>query len=441
MKTFLHVKQNTTTLVLACLFLAPGLISRAQTAGTVTTAPSLSFSNSSLYSGQAGTVGAIYRFPSVGNNLDAFVKINDRSSSQVRLVSIDLTNTGFSRAFQPSISYNNGSVNSAANWWMEFEISFVNRNTTTPATINTFKATAIDIDGDNSRLREWVSFTNLFSYMLEENSLLSVSNLLQTVNGLLQPLTTFNGVTTQYNGIDTAQTGIMVTATYNDANSFRFRIGSSTTGSASVTERMYAIWFRDFTYNQPQVTTLPVELVSFTAILNSNNKVDLKWKTASEINVSHFTIEKSYDGKNFSDAGLMFAYGNTNEEKNYSYSDNISGTQQPVIYYRLRSTDIDGKTQLSETRLIRIGKKGEEVKMVTYPNPVTHELRVTVPATWQGKEIMLEVFNQSGQRVKAVRNGAASQTETIAVNDLTKGFYVVKASCNNETAQQKIVKN
>ncbi|MBL7742849.1 MAG: T9SS type A sorting domain-containing protein [Chitinophagaceae bacterium] len=448
MKTFLQTKQHFITLMLMIMISASGMISQAQTgtggvpgSGTVTTTPSLSFTNASLYSGQAGTVGAIYRFPSVNSNLDAFVKINDRSSSLVKLESIDLTNTGFSKAFQPEISYNNGSVSSASNWWMEFEISFVNKNTTTPATISTFKATALDIDGDNNRLREWVSFNNLSSYTMESNSPLTVTSLMQTISGILQPVTTFTGVTNQYNGIDTAQTGLMVTTTYDNKSSFRFRVGASTSGSASVTDRMYAVWFKDFTYNAPQITTLPVELISFTASLNSNNKVDLKWRTASENNVSHFTIEKSYDGKSFSDAGLVFAYGNSTTEKSYSFSDNISNTQQFIIYYRLRSTDIDGKTQYSEIRLIRIGKKGEEVKMVTYPNPVTNELRVTVPASWQGKELLLEVFNQNGQRIKAAKSGSASQTETINVSDLAKGFYVVKASCGEETAQQKVVKN
>nr|WP_287424193.1 hypothetical protein [Candidatus Brachybacter algidus] len=51
------------------------------------------------------------------------------------------------------------------------------------------------------------------------------------------------------------------------------------------------------------MSTLPVKLTAFTAILN-NNKVDLKWTTASEVNVSHFVVEKSTDGINYSDAGM-----------------------------------------------------------------------------------------------------------------------------------------
>jgi hypothetical protein len=445
MKTIVPSKQNFVSLLLLTLFTISITFSRAQSGSgggsgnTTQTVPDLSFTNSSLYSGTAGQDNAVYRFPSVNSNLDAFVKINGRSSSLVKLVSIDLTSTGFSKAFQPQVSYNNGSTNSAASWWMEFEISFVNKNTTTPAIVNTFNVTALDIDGDNSRLHEWDAFYNINNYTLESNSQLQVSNLMQTVSGLLQAVgKTFDGVTTQYNGIDTSITSIMTTITYNNASTFKFRTGATTTGRADVTERMYATWFKGFTYTAP--VTLPVKLISFTAALNQN-KAELKWSTASEINVSHFVIEKSYDGKDFSDAGLVFAYGNTSEKMNYSFSDNISNAPKSVVYYRLRSVDNDSKSQLSEVRIIRIGKQGESTKMVTYPNPFSSEIRVTLPAAWQGKAVVLEVFGQNGQRIKAINCVNASQTETILVNNLAKGFYLIKATCGYETAQEKIIKD
>jgi hypothetical protein len=82
---------------------------------------------------------------------------------------------------------------------------------------------------------------------------------------------------------------------------------------------------------------LPVNLASFTANLINNNKVDLKWVTATEINLSHFVVERSTDGQNFNDVGLVFAFGNATTNNNYTLSDNISGIQAGLIYYRIRS--------------------------------------------------------------------------------------------------------
>src|SRR5690242_1647052 len=58
----------------------------------------LVFRNGTLVTGTAGADGAVYRFPGVATGIDALVKINGRSSSLVKLVSIDLTNTGFDKA-------------------------------------------------------------------------------------------------------------------------------------------------------------------------------------------------------------------------------------------------------------------------------------------------------------------------------------------------------
>ena len=92
-----------------------------------------------------------------------------------------------------------------------------------------------------------------------------------------------------------------------------------------------------------------------TAMLN-NNKVDLKWTTAAETNLSHFIIEKSTDGKNFSDAGVVFAYGTATDKTNYSFTDKLTTDQPAVIYYIIRSVNVDGNSQYSETRTIRGGK-------------------------------------------------------------------------------------
>jgi hypothetical protein len=185
---------------------------------------------------------------------------------------------------------------------------------------------------------------------------------------------------------------------------------------------------------------LPVKLISYTATLNNNN-ADLKWITASENNVNHFVIEKSIDGKNFTNAGLVVAAGNTTEKTNYTFSDNNIASQSGVVYYRLRSVDNDGKSELSETRMIRIGKQdGQPISILVYPNPVSNELRITISNNWQGKKVSYQVVGNNGQI--AINNEVANsnQTETINVSMLTPGFYIVNVICENQTAQQKIIK-
>jgi hypothetical protein len=185
---------------------------------------------------------------------------------------------------------------------------------------------------------------------------------------------------------------------------------------------------------------LPVKLIAFNASLDET-KVNLTWTTSQEINTNHFVIERSYDAVNFYEAGVMFAYGHSLEVKNYSFTDNVANSPATIIYYRLRSVDIDGKFSYSATRIIRISSKtGNEFSLLSYPNPVSNELRVTVPAAWQNKKVIFEILNANGQVTKRTENANSSQTEAINVSSLTPGFYLVRATCNGESAKQKIIK-
>jgi len=433
-----------TTLPLSKTILSSFLIVLMTALGTFTQAQELQFKNVVLVPGSpaAGTDGATYRFPSVSSGVDALVKINGRSSSLVQLVNIDVTDAGFDKAFQPQVTYNNGSVSGNKNWWMEFQISFVQANTTIPAIVSSFDLTALDIDGDNNRLKEYVSLYGQTSYTLESNSLLGVNSILETVLSLLTTVgKEFTGAQADYSGIVTTATQLMTTNKYNNKNTFRIRTGATNaSGTSTMTQRNYSMWFKSFTYSTPIVTTLPVKMYSFNANLN-NNKVDLKWVTASEINVSHFVVEKSIDGVNYNDAGVVFAYGNATDKTSYSLSDNVNTANNGVIYYRLRSVDNDGKTELSETRLIRVGKQTEKsTSIVTYPNPVRNEIRVTIPAAWQNKKVVYEVYNAAGIVTNRKETTGSSQTETIDASSMAPGFYIVKVSFEGQVAQQKIIK-
>jgi hypothetical protein len=107
---------------------------------------------------------------------------------------------------------------------------------------------------------------------------------------------------------------------------------------------------------KPFFNTPVNKLAAFTVMLNNNNKVDLKWTTEIETNLSHIMVEKSIDGKNFKEAALVFTYGNTTARSEYAFADNVSKIKSGPVYYRLRIVDVDGTTQYSDTRIIEISK-------------------------------------------------------------------------------------
>ena len=424
---------------LVILFLVAGFysVTNAQTS------QELVFKNPVLQSGTAGENNAVYRFPSVMTGIDALVKINGRSSSMVQLVSIDLTNTGFEKAFQPQVTYgsNNTSPAGFTDWWMEFQISFVQANTSTAATVSKFNVTGLDIDGNNDKISEYQTYYGLQSYTLESNTKLTVSTIQELISGLLTNTgKRFDGPIATCDGVDTTQTGNMTTSNYVNTNSFRLRTGAKSTGVSGAADRMYSLWFKAFTYAASVTSTLPVTVINWSAAL-SNNNVALRWTTTSEINASHFIIERSFDGVDYTDAAMVFANGNSDISINYSYNDKVPAGNTGVIYYRLKMVDMDGTYKVAGTRIVRIGKSSDAVKVIAYPNPVVNDLRITVPQSWQGKTLSYQVTNSNGQVIKSYSVQNAGQTEIIGMSQVPAGMYIVRVINGTEAAVQSVVKS
>jgi hypothetical protein len=182
---------------------------------------------------------------------------------------------------------------------------------------------------------------------------------------------------------------------------------------------------------------LPLDLLTFTGKKETEGN-QLNWSTADEINTDRFEVENSLDGINFSVITTIATTGNNSSlTNNYSYLH-----QNPVAgvnFYRLKMIDIDGKYKYSKVVIIRnVSENG--MTLLTYPNPAINEVRITIPANWQNKKVIYEIYNAAGKTVKRKETASSSQTEIINVSNLSAGFYIVRVSFEGQTAQQKIIK-
>src|SRR5690606_30208087 len=110
---------------------------------------------------------------------------------------------------------------------------------------------------------------------------------------------------------------------------------------------------------------LPVKLSAFYVKL-SGIEVSIAWTTDMEANASHFDIERSVDGINWSKVGSVQAKGNSPVVSRYTYTDilKISGN----VSYRLKMVDIDATSAYSPIRTVKVAGN---VKMSIFPNPAT----------------------------------------------------------------------
>lgn len=430
MKTILLNTKTTAKLAILCALM---LIAISNSAQSVSGANGLVFRNYTSVASPNGNLkkGYVCRFNDVLPGVNATVTVDDLvGGAQLNKMDDNSGGLGYVNSFQPEIRIPSGTGES----YVQMTFRFFKSDNVTPQVIDSLRATGVDIDG-NLQLKEFIEINmnggtaSYLSTLLDINILNLLGNKIRGENLL--------GI--ERNDIDTSAWGNMYTVRKSGVTSFTAKFGATTLLAGS-SNRQYSLYMKGF--NLPTQITLPIKLESFTAMLNTTgNKVDLRWVTSSEKNTSHFAIEKSTDGNTFSDAGMVFAYGNSNEKVNYTFTDNISGTSAKVIYYRLRSVDTDGQVDYSDTRMIRVAKQTEQtIAILTYPNPVTTELRITIPAQWQGKQVTYELFNPNGSAAKRLSTGNSSQTETLDLAKLAPGFYMVKVTCGTETATQKIIK-
>lgn len=401
----------------------------------------LVFQNSSLLSGTNGQNGAIYRFPNVTSGVDALLEIKGRSGADVVLEGIDVTETGWSKALQPKLGVQ-GNITGIKNWWMEFELRFVRPNTNQAVTLTNFDITALDIDGDGLTISEYVEFYKTKNTLLESLTQLLTTQIGSSNSGpgnTIEKDFRISGPIANFLNIDTAGTQVMSTVKYQSKDRMTFRLGgqSAGLGTSNAGVRFNSLWFRSFTYTAPR--TLPVNLVSFNATMVNKN-VALTWTTSQEKNASHFTIERSTDGVEFTDAGIIFTDGNSELARSYNFKDPMSTSGKGVLYYRLKMVDLDGKFDYSQIRLIKLSDTKGKLELQTFPNPVVNELRITIPESWQNRQVVYEVYSGDGQLLKRFLNKSATQTEVINMQFYVPGIYVVKALNDKEIASQRVIK-
>lgn len=156
---------------------------------------------------------------------------------------------------------------------------------------------------------------------------------------------------------------------------------------------------------------LPVSISNIRA-LNEKEKVRVEWNTASEINTSHFEVERAADGRTFSAIGVVAA-GNSNY---FLYDEKpVAG----VNYYRLKIVDRDNKFSYSKVvHVVRLAAG----KFAVMPNPATrNEIRLITERLPVGNA-QINIYDQAGRlkvSEKVMLNGAV----VIMKHRLTAGAY------------------
>jgi hypothetical protein len=199
---------------------------------------------------------------------------------------------------------------------------------------------------------------------------------------------------------------------------------------ASAAEDRFKIVFR-------LMQTVPVKIIHIDASRNTDHTIAVNWKVANELDILHYEVERSSNGRIFIKTGEANPLLNNGGSTEYSFTDN-----KPLItvnYYRIKAISNNGQVQYSA--IVKVAPEKGDASITVYPNPVIDN-KIQVQFRNQQPGIYnYDLVNAIGQVVYKGRVTVNSEfsSETIDPGTaLGKGNYQLRIS--NESGTVKSIR-
>ncbi|MBU2018239.1 MAG: DUF3494 domain-containing protein [Bacteroidetes bacterium] len=198
----------------------------------------------------------------------------------------------------------------------------------------------------------------------------------------------------------------------------------STTGAANV----YNTWI-----SFPVCTNMPlsVSLMSYNSFCDEQTTV-VQWRTSSETNNSHFTLERSLNGERWDNIGVVKGSGNSMSPHSYSFNDPVinSGT----YYYRLKQTDFNGSYRYEGIITSIPCENSDSDRLTIYPNPNSGKFKLDFNDN--ADEVnTIDIFNSEGRKVLHT-SGVQSIFD---LSGFLPGVYIVQVEFFSKVKRMKFV--
>jgi len=243
-------------------------------------------------------------------------------------------------------------------------------------------------------------------------------------------------------------------------------IGAGTDGFGSSAPTYLYLWNTQDPYTVPEVqvpmfqyntmhngvyddpTIVPVELTSFTADVNNNNNIVLKWTTATEINNRGFEVERKQilPAESINDwEAIGFVNGNGTSTISHSYLYKDNNVAAGKYLYRLKQIDYDGSFEYSYAVEVKTGITELFSLEQNYPNPFNPSTKINFQIAERGL-VTLKVYDLLGKEIAVLVNEemqAGSYSVEFNANSvegvIPSSVYFYKLTSGNFSATKKLI--
>lgn len=183
---------------------------------------------------------------------------------------------------------------------------------------------------------------------------------------------------------------------------------------------------------------LPVEMLYFRNTCESGRSI-LEWATGSEVNSSHFVVERSEDGVDWREIGRVNSVHHSSTETQYIYVDERSNEMRGG-FYRLLQVDLDGR--VTESEVVPMEKcNASEPWLTIAPNPTEDGVRVTIDMVpGSGASAALELRDATGRALLTQRTGLSEGRNSVDMDlsAVSPGTYLLVLAQADGTVMQRV---
>ncbi len=195
--------------------------------------------------------------------------------------------------------------------------------------------------------------------------------------------------------------------------------------------------------DEDNAVVLPIELLYVRGTVVEDD-VLIEWATASETNNDYFSVEKSQDFESFETVAFIDGAGNSSETRFYEMID--PSPYPGISYYRIRQTDFDGTSTVSEAVIIEFDFNAEsETSYDVYPVPfrLGEGVNIAVNNLTPGTMMTVNVYSLEGRNVLNTAYFAGSngriENRLFLPSAVSRGEYILSMSYSGAVRNVRIV--
>jgi hypothetical protein len=165
--------------------------------------------------------------------------------------------------------------------------------------------------------------------------------------------------------------------------------------------------------------------------------VQIDWSSFTEVNLRHYEIERSGDGRNFVSAGTVNGNANSVMREYFSWKDYTA--TNGVLFYRVKTVDADHKPLYSTIVRINISQSTTSGILI-YPNPVT-DRRLSMEAGYlKAGEYKVTVYDRTGRAVRRQileHTGGIITQQVTLLSSSSPGLYTLTITNDSDIKMTK----